>query len=755
MKGTFFSADFVKDINNSLRLIEVNTDTYIPDTEASKFNFSELFTVFSNNSITTVDIIYKPRIHGELVEYLTSCISSQASFIQEVNLHPEDLATIYPTAVEDAEDKFILRLAYDESAIFDSQYAKNRLNTFNLFADNSHNGFTVNYYHSSSAGIKNTLDYTFNSGTLPDVSVKDLDESFNPIDFFKVGSTVEGESNEDRWAGFINEHKAEDKVIEQYHYHSSSIDDNGHITSVRQFGLVYGPSLTYLPLHSYVISAVFDLPSDISSELVDGNYSNKLGDYHYYEYTTNFPKGGSEGVLSTHKVLLESGEYSDLDSISIGDKISSFYISGSPNENTNISDELTWGYDGSSFPSGSFFTSSIAMFKEVKNLKYNGLVEVLVDNDPFYVGVNKQFLVYHSSSNRSSYEFSQTLDPSDHYLYGTDGSIIDIDEVNFYSTTDTGLSFIELDVEDTDTYIISGSTSFNSIITHNAPCFVAGTLIKSGEGNDDNVKIEDVKIGDKVLSYNFKSNKTELQPVSATGIKKVNRTVVYNFENGTSLESTVDHPLYCRNNGWVSYDPDYTKSMYNLDTDKISVGCEIVKFDSTSSKIISIDVKEKEAVVYNLRSVDFNHNFYANEYLAHNRGCFLAGTEVTLSNGDLKNIEDILIGEEVLTYNESSKIMEPGTVGDLKTHTVLSIIKVETLDGTLINTTPEHPFYVDGTGWVEAGNLKVGNVLKKDDDTLIGISNIERIEKESKVYNLLSVSDNHNFFVNSILVHNK
>lgn len=755
MKGTFFSADFGKDRNGNLRLIEVNTDTYIPDTEASNFDFTELFNILNSESIDTVSIIYKPRIHGKLVEHLSSSINTQATFIQNVTLHPEDLSTIYPSVVEDAENKFVLRLAYDESAIFDSQYARNRVNVFSLFSDNNFGDYTVNYYYSSSAGIKNTLDYNLNSGVIPDASIKDLDESFNPIDFFKIGSPVEGETDEERWTGFINENKAEDKVIEQYHFHSSSLDENGHITSMRQFGIVYGGSLTFLPLHSYVISSVFNLPEDITSEINTEQYSNKLADYHYYEYTTNFPKGGSEGVLSTHKILLESGEYRDLNSIAIGDKVSSFYISGSPNEGVDITDELNWGYEGSSFPTGSFFTSSTVMFKEVKNLKYNGLVEIKVDNDPFYVGVNKQFLVYHSSSNSSSFEYSQTLNPSDHYLFDIDGNIIDIDEVNFFSTSDSGLNFIELDVEDTDTYIISGSTDFNSIITHNAPCFVGGTLIKSGEGSGDNIKIEDIKIGDKVLSYNFTNNRTELQPVSAIGIKKVSKTVVYTFEDGRILEATLDHPLYCKNLGWVSHDPDYTKSIYNLNTSKVSTDCEIVKYDNTSAKITNIEINEKETIVYNLRSVDVNHNFYANEFLAHNRGCFIEGTQITLADGSYKNIEDVIIGEKVLTYNESTETLEPGIVGDLKTHTVLSTIKIETVEGVTIHTTPEHPFYVRDLGWVEAGYLVAGHELKKDDTTRVSISKVEKIDTETKVYNLLSVSDNHNFFANNILVHNK
>ena len=43
MKGTFFSADFVKDENDNLRLLELNTDTAcITDSLASIFIFFRL-----------------------------------------------------------------------------------------------------------------------------------------------------------------------------------------------------------------------------------------------------------------------------------------------------------------------------------------------------------------------------------------------------------------------------------------------------------------------------------------------------------------------------------------------------------------------------------------------------------------------------------------------------------------------------------------------------------------------------------------
>ena len=37
----------------------------------------------------------------------------------------------------------------------------------------------------------------------------------------------------------------------------------------------------------------------------------------------------------------------------------------------------------------------------------------------------------------------------------------------------------------------------------------------------------------------------------------------------------------------------------------------------------------------------------------HNFTCFAAGTQISLPNGDVKNIEDIVVGDLVIGWNES------------------------------------------------------------------------------------------------------
>ena len=143
-----------------------------------------------------------------------------------------------------------------------------------------------------------------------------------------------------------------------------------------------------------------------------------------------------------------------------------------------------------------------------------------------------------------------------------------------------------------------------------------------------------------------------------------------------------------------------------------------------------------------------------NKFVLTTGSCFIAGTSISLGNGDYKNIEDVSQGETVITYNETTGLNETGIVGSITEHQVSSVIKLLFVDGTSITTTPEHPFFIEGQ-WVKAGELQVGNNTHKLNGSKLAISEIKLIEEPHTVYNLLDVGNNHNFYANETLVHNK
>jgi intein/homing endonuclease len=208
---------------------------------------------------------------------------------------------------------------------------------------------------------------------------------------------------------------------------------------------------------------------------------------------------------------------------------------------------------------------------------------------------------------------------------------------------------------------------------------------------------------------------------------------------------------------------------YGLTTKETEVGVKIQKQDGSEIEIVSIEISNEPTIVYNVNVVEKNHNFFANEFLVHNRACFISGTEITLENGDVKNIEDIQIGDVVITLNEETQELEGKEVYEVLTpiHSELVTYKLE--DGNEITSTLDHPYYsydleLKSFDYQKTNDLyelpntvteiKIGDVLRKEEYGSEVVDIIIHDKKETQTY-LLRVEDNHNYFANGILVHNK
>lgn len=140
------------------------------------------------------------------------------------------------------------------------------------------------------------------------------------------------------------------------------------------------------------------------------------------------------------------------------------------------------------------------------------------------------------------------------------------------------------------------------------------------------------------------------------------------------------------------------------------------------------------------------------------RGCFAAGTLITIGN-KYKNIEDIKIGDIVLSYNEKLRRNEYSVVLQTMIHNVFDNIYTLYIGDEKLVVTGIHKFLIqDGiySRWIAAENLQVGDLVLLASGQLHTIDKIDIELKAEIVYNF-EVSNNHNYYVgkNQILAHNK
>jgi len=795
MKGTLFSADFIKDEESNLRILELNTDTgFVTSTLSTRFDLTDFINILSTNSITELVIIYK-KMQDNFVDFLETTISTDATFITTVTKQVEDQHGIYPTYPTDSASKFILRLAYDENALFDSEYCKERSNVQKLFYNNSDTGSIPEFYYSGNDYTANTLTSNINDhDTLPDFVLKTKSESHSPLEFINIGDSES--SSVDRISDYIaNHHDSETKIIEKFHYNNSDITNNNKVSGIRVVGIVYGTNIDMVTIGQWKVNSFLDVPTIAEvNYIVDTDTVTKYHNKHYFQLTANFLRATVDDGLYVDSVIINSSDVGvDIQSLSIGDSVKSISINGLPD--TDDPDVFgVWSSSGVELPSGSYLSSSLVESNVELDINstYGVVGELKVDtNENIYSTIGKHYLVYNTGSNEMSFKSQYKIEQGNDFLVGTTGTLIPIisNKILLLENDETG-SLHKLDVESLDSYIVGSSVG--SFIVHNnghGLCFVAGTLIRLSDGTD--VAIENIKVGDSVLSHNGEIQEPKevyelTQPIH-------NDFVKYTLSNGTTIVSTFDHPYYV-NDGLSSFKPEWTTSRYKLPEviNQIEINDTVFHVDGDELTITNIEVQPEIDTQTYIFSVKDNPNFYANGILVHNKDggggltCFLQGTEISLANGSIKNIEDIVIGDIVQSYVASDNPNEigeykPGEVTDIDhRHNVGvhesacislgDIAGVYNINGSDLKFTPEHPILTK-RGWAalapllpqepwasqqeEVLILTVGDSILNDGKWEL-VETIEHtpMDVNTPVYNI-TVAEHHTYIANNVVVHNK
>ena len=172
--------------------------------------------------------------------------------------------------------------------------------------------------------------------------------------------------------------------------------------------------------------------------------------------------------------------------------------------------------------------------------------------------------------------------------------------------------------------------------------------------------------------------------------------------------------------------------------------------------------------------------------------CFTPDTKLTLADGTQKEIQELAIGDELLSLkmpNAQTEEEHPVIASDVAyaDYCIVELGESELVSAKIINmffdfadtyflingeikVTGEHPFFVkipDGfylpiTGqnseefwaWEYVRNLEVGQIMYDKDMNEVSIDSIEEIEEEIEIVNI-DVDTNNTYFAEGILVHNK
>ena len=146
--------------------------------------------------------------------------------------------------------------------------------------------------------------------------------------------------------------------------------------------------------------------------------------------------------------------------------------------------------------------------------------------------------------------------------------------------------------------------------------------------------------------------------------------------------------------------------------------------------------------------------------------CLVGKTKVRLKTGAVKNIENIKVGDMVLSYNHYTGRPEYKKVTHKFSKKTKQLVEIMACGRRKVTSTLDHKFYVPNRGYVQAEHLKIGDKLNLNFNDTWGrrdgvnyysskVTSVIKFssKKEIDVYDI-TVEDNHNFYAEDILVHN-
>lgn len=151
--------------------------------------------------------------------------------------------------------------------------------------------------------------------------------------------------------------------------------------------------------------------------------------------------------------------------------------------------------------------------------------------------------------------------------------------------------------------------------------------------------------------------------------------------------------------------------------------------------------------------------------------CFVSGTKILMQDGSSENIENLVIGDTVLTYDFEAEKIIVSVIQDLDTVQHDNIIEIALEGDITLRNTDDHPYYVFGKGicsfnpqqtfanyGLKAEKIELGDqcyTLCSGELSLVKIVKITQVSGSFITYNIAELDNNNNYFVNGILVNNE
>jgi hypothetical protein len=470
MKGTIIGTDLLE-YNNSVKVLEINTNTTFFNEGSIGLDYDALFSVLIDNGISELHFIYNERDAFAQIESFDFVFEDK---LKEKCLEHSITYTSYKVPansvtvpyVEDTTDRFILRQAYDTTALVDETYCADKFEFFNLMSGSV---YSPNTYFTSATLNLNTLDTLpiYPNGE-PNVIKKAKNPQYDSAKYptiYKLTTNDELDTLKDSLT------ESNNFLIQDFIFDEANIVNN-RWNIIRSIDIIYGSELDVISMGGYRTSTTVDM--DFSED----EYTNSIELTHKSRFKwinkSDNNKRNEYHADSDSLILMSTGEVETLNNISISSSVKTIdfiNVDGySPSDDLPIEYNKRW--ESTLTHDTSVLTESDTIVQSIISASVSGLyIEVTLEDGTIWNDLPET--VFYTELSGSTVTQFNTLNST---IVGDKLTIYNSNTSELYTKEITNLNVVydskvayTLDVEPSDLFLVN-TNSFEFAVQHNYEC---------------------------------------------------------------------------------------------------------------------------------------------------------------------------------------------------------------------------------------------------------------------------------------------
>lgn len=303
-------------------------------------------------------------------------------------------------------------------------------------------------------------------------------------------------------------------------------------------------------------------------------------------------------------------------------------------------------------------------------------------------------------------------------------------------------------------------------------CFVRGTRVLTPGGWR---AIEELEVGDEVVSFDTASKVVLVRRVARLLRSQVSRVARVRAGELAIAGVSLSHPV------WDEAARRWTPVA------ELSLSASVVGLlpgatpHALALSEVTLLSSSSPVEVFNLEVDGEEHNYFAEGILVHNKSggsgsgngtpnggqggeienCFVSGTRVLTPSGWCA-IEKLAPGDQVTSYDTVSKSVVTRKVAELIAGQAPSVARLQAGELTIAGASLTHPFWDEAAqSWKPLSQLSLTTtlvgLLPGGTPSTLALTGLEHLPSKApiEVWNLRVDGEEHNYFAEGILVHNK